>query len=29
MMPSFAGKLTPQQIADIVTYLVSLKGAEK
>ena len=29
MMPSFAGKLTVQQIADIVNYLASLKGAEK
>src|SRR5947209_12659293 len=29
MMPSFAGKLTLQQIADIVNYLASLKGAEK
>ena len=29
MMPSFGGKLTAQQIADIVNYLASLKGAEK
>ena len=29
MMPSFAGKLTPQQIADIVNYLASLKGVEQ
>jgi len=29
MMPSFDGKLTAQQIADIVNYLASLKGAEK
>src|SRR5438094_6080789 len=29
MMPSYAGKLTAQQIADIVNYLASLKGAEK
>jgi putative heme-binding domain-containing protein len=29
MMPSFAGKLTAQQIADVVTYLASLKGGEK
>jgi putative heme-binding domain-containing protein len=29
MMPSFDGKLTAQQVADIVNYLASLKGAEK
>jgi len=29
MMPSFAGKLTAQQIADIVNYLASLKGVEQ
>jgi putative heme-binding domain-containing protein len=29
LMPSFAGKLTAQQIADIVNYLASLKGTEK
>ena len=29
MMPSFAGKVTPQQIADIVNYLASLKGVEQ
>lgn len=27
LMPSFEGKLAPQQIADIVSYLGSLKGA--
>jgi len=29
LMPSFEGKLTREQIADIVSYLASLKGAEK
>ena len=29
LMPSFEGKLTAQQVADMVTYLESLKGAEK
>jgi putative heme-binding domain-containing protein len=29
LMPSFAGKLSAQQIADIVNYLASLKGTEK
>ncbi len=25
-MPSYQGKLTPQEIADVVGYLISLKG---
>jgi mono/diheme cytochrome c family protein len=25
-MPSYRGKLTPQEIADVVSYLGSLKG---
>ena len=29
LMPSYEGKLTAQQVADIVSYLESLKGAEK
>lgn len=29
LMPSSQGKLTREQIADIVSYLASLKGAEK
>jgi putative heme-binding domain-containing protein len=29
LMPSFDGKLTAQQITDIVSYLATLKGAEK
>jgi len=29
LMPSFESKLTAQQVADMVTYLESLKGAEK
>ena len=29
LMPSYAGKLTPQQIDDIVSYLASLKGARQ
>ncbi len=29
LMPSYEGKLTAQQLADIVSYLGSLKGAEK
>jgi len=29
LMPSFEGKLTPQEVNDIVNYLASLKGAEK
>jgi putative heme-binding domain-containing protein len=29
LMPSFEGKLTREQVADIVSYLASLKGAEK
>jgi len=29
LMPSYEGKLTAQQIADIVSYLESLKGLEK
>jgi quinoprotein glucose dehydrogenase len=28
LMPSFDGKLTPQQVVDMVTYLLSLKGDE-
>ncbi len=28
-MPSYQGKLSPQELADVVTYLVSLKGVEK
>lgn len=28
LMPSFEGKLSPQQLADIVAYLSSLKAAE-
>ena len=29
LMPSFESKLTAQQVADIVSYLATLKGAEK
>jgi mono/diheme cytochrome c family protein len=29
LMPSFDGKLTAQQIDDIVSYLATLKGGEK
>ena len=29
LMPSFENKLTAQQVADIVSYLATLKGAEK
>jgi putative heme-binding domain-containing protein len=29
LMPSFEGKLTREQVADMVSYLASLKGAEK
>lgn len=29
LMPSYEGKLTAQQVADIVSYLESLKGEEK
>jgi mono/diheme cytochrome c family protein len=29
LMPSYQGKLTAEQIADIVNYLASLKGVEK
>ena len=29
LMPSYEGKLTPEQLADIVSYLATLKGAEK
>jgi putative heme-binding domain-containing protein len=29
LMPSYAGKLTPQQIDDIVSYLAGLKGARQ
>jgi putative heme-binding domain-containing protein len=29
LMPSYEGKLTQQQVNDIVNYLASLKGAEK
>ena len=29
LMPSYEGKLTSQQIADVVSYLESLKGGEK
>jgi putative heme-binding domain-containing protein len=29
LMPSFEGRLTREQVADIVSYLASLKGAEK
>lgn len=29
IMPSYAGKLTAQQVADIVSYLESLKGEQK
>jgi quinoprotein glucose dehydrogenase len=29
LMPSYEGKLTPQQLADIVSYMETLKGAEK
>jgi putative heme-binding domain-containing protein len=29
LMPSFAGKLSDQQVADIVAYLSSLKGTEQ
>jgi len=25
-MPSYRGTLTPQELADVVSYLVSLKG---
>jgi hypothetical protein len=25
-MPSYRGRLTPQELADVVSYLVSLKG---
>jgi len=28
-MPSFRGKLTPQELSDLVSYLVSLKGIDK
>jgi putative heme-binding domain-containing protein len=28
-MPSFRGKLSPQELSDLVSYLVSLKGIEK
>jgi putative heme-binding domain-containing protein len=28
-MPSFRGKLSSQELADVVTYLVSLKGVQK
>ena len=28
-MPSYAGKLSPQELADLVSYLASLKGVEK
>jgi cytochrome c oxidase cbb3-type subunit III len=28
-MPSFRGKLSPQEMSDLVSYLVSLKGIEK
>jgi hypothetical protein len=27
-MPSYKGKLTPQEVADIVSYLGTLKGIE-
>jgi putative heme-binding domain-containing protein len=29
LMPSYAGKLTPQQVDDIVSYLASLKGTRQ
>ena len=28
-MPSYRGKLSPQELADLVSYLVSLKGVDK
>jgi mono/diheme cytochrome c family protein len=28
-MPSFQGKLSPQELSDLVSYLVSLKGIDK
>jgi hypothetical protein len=28
-MPSFRGKLSPQELSDLVSYLVSLKGIDK
>jgi hypothetical protein len=28
-MPSFRAKLSPQELSDLVSYLVSLKGIEK
>jgi hypothetical protein len=28
-MPSFRGKLSPQELSDLVSYLVSLKGFDK
>jgi putative heme-binding domain-containing protein len=27
LMPSYQGKLNPQELADVIAYLVSLKGA--
>jgi len=28
-MPSYQGKLSPKELADLVSYLVSLKGVDK